>query len=149
MDKDPKKLWSHWNKETKQVSKNEGNNCFELFSQGCGNTVKTLYNVTRCNRILNIRHKIAGNGSVSIKIPSFQQNIHLTTPTVTSGNRYTISIEIKLIIIEFLPCVRQICDQNKVFLHGQVSVSLDKWEALCILMQYEIELMYTFGIIAF
>ena len=35
------------------------------------------------------------------------------------------------------------------FLHEQVSVSLDKWEALCILMQYDIELMYTFGIIAF
>ena len=34
-------------------------------------------------------------------------------------------------------------------LHEQVAVSLDKWEALCILMQYEIELMYTFGIIAF
>ena len=48
-----------------------------------------------------------------------------------------------------LPCVRQFCDQNKVFLHAQVSVSLDKWEALCILMQYEIELMYTFGIIVF
>ena len=31
---------------------------------------KTLYNVTRYNRIFNIRHKIAGNGSVSIKIPS-------------------------------------------------------------------------------
>ena len=31
----------------------------------------------------------------------------------------------------------------------QVSVSLDKREALCILMQHEIELMYTFGIIAF
>ena len=31
-----------------------------------------------------------------------------------------------------------------VFLHDQVSVSLDKWEALCILMQYEIELMYPF-----
>ena len=42
-----------------------------------------------------------------------------------------------------------ICDQNKVLLHEQVSVSLDKWEALCILMQYEIELLYTFGIIAF
>ena len=71
------------------------------------------------------------------------------TPTVTSGNRYTISIENKFIITELLPCVRQFCDQNKVFLHEQVSVSLDKWEALCILMQYEIELMYTFGIIAF
>ena len=34
-------------------------------------------------------------------------------------------------------------------MHEQVSVSLDKWEALCILMQSDIELMYTFGIIAF
>ena len=33
-------------------------------------TVKTLYNVIRYNRIFNIRHKIAGNGSVSIKTPS-------------------------------------------------------------------------------
>ena len=33
-------------------------------------TVKTLYNVTRYNRIFNIRHKSAGNRSVSIKIPS-------------------------------------------------------------------------------
>ena len=33
-------------------------------------TVKTLYNVTHYNRIFNIRHKFAGNGSVSIKIPS-------------------------------------------------------------------------------
>ena len=33
-------------------------------------TVKTLYNITRDNRIFNVRHKIAGNGSVSIKIPS-------------------------------------------------------------------------------
>ena len=71
------------------------------------------------------------------------------TPTVTSGNKYTISIVNKLIITELLPCVRQFCDQHKVFLHEQVSVSLDKWEALCILMQYVIELMYTFGIIAF
>ena len=71
------------------------------------------------------------------------------TPTVTSGNRYTISMENKFIITELLPCVRQFCDQNKVFLHEQVSVSLDKWEALCILMQYETEPMYTFGIIAF
>ena len=36
-----------------------------------------------------------------------------------------------------------------VFLHEKVSVSLDKWEALCILMQYEIELMYSCGIISF
>ena len=27
------------------------------------------------------------------------------------------------------------------FLHKQVSVSLEKWEALCILMQYKIELI--------
>ena len=33
-------------------------------------TVKTLYNVILYNRIFNIRHKIAGNGSVSIKTPS-------------------------------------------------------------------------------
>ena len=33
-------------------------------------TVKTLYNVTRYNRIFNIRLKIAGKGSISIKIPS-------------------------------------------------------------------------------
>ena len=39
--------------------------------------------------------------------------------------------------------------RTRPFLHIQLSVSLDKWEALCILMQYEIELMYTFGIIAF
>ena len=32
-------------------------------------------------------------------------------------------------------------------MHQQVSVTFDKREALCILMQYEIELMYTFGII--
>ena len=64
-------------------------------------TVKTLYNVTRYNRIFNIWHKFAGNGSVSIENPSLKQNIHLTTPTVTSGNRYTISIENKFIITEF------------------------------------------------
>ena len=33
-------------------------------------TVKTLYNVTRYNRIFNIRHKVAGNASVSIIVPS-------------------------------------------------------------------------------
>ena len=33
-------------------------------------TVKTLYSVTRYNRIFNIRHKFAGHRSVSIKIPS-------------------------------------------------------------------------------
>ena len=50
------------------------------YAQGSGvYTVKTLYNVTRYNRIFNTRYKIAGNGSVSIKIPSLKQNIHLTT----------------------------------------------------------------------
>ena len=34
-------------------------------------------------------------------------------------------------------------------MHEQVSLTFDKREALCIWMQYEIELMYTFGIIAF
>ena len=58
-------------------------------------------------------------------------------------------MENKFIITELLPCVPQFCDQNKVFLHEQASVSLDKWEALCILMQYEIKLMYTFGVKAF
>ena len=33
-------------------------------------TVKTLYNVTLYNRIFNIGHKFAGNGSVSITNPS-------------------------------------------------------------------------------
>ena len=71
------------------------------------------------------------------------------TPTVTSWNRNAISIENKFIITDLWPCVRQFCDQNRVFLHEQVSVPLDKWEALCILMQSEIDLMFTFGIIAF
>ena len=48
------------------------------------------------------------------------------------------------IITELLPCDRQFCDQSMVLLHDQVSVSLNKWKALSILMQYEIELMYTF-----
>ena len=34
-------------------------------------------------------------------------------------------------------------------LNEQVSATFDKREALCILMQYEIELMYTFGTITF
>ena len=71
------------------------------------------------------------------------------TPTVTSGNRYTISIENNFIITVLLPCVSQFGDQDNFFLHEPVSVSLDKWVALCNLMQYKIELMYTFGIIAF
>ena len=34
-------------------------------------------------------------------------------------------------------------------MHEQVFVTFDKREALCILVQYEIYLMYTIGIIAF
>ena len=34
-------------------------------------------------------------------------------------------------------------------LHEQISVSFDKREAMCILMQYEAERMYTFGTMAF
>ena len=34
-------------------------------------------------------------------------------------------------------------------MHEQVSVTFDKSEVMCILMQYEIEMMYRFGIIAF
>ena len=36
------------------------------------------------------------------------------TPTVSSGNRFTFSIENKFIITEFLPCVSQFGDQAKV-----------------------------------
>ena len=39
--------------------------------------------------------------------------------------------------------------RTRSFLNEQVSVSLDKWEALRVLMQYEIEQLYTFEIIAF
>ena len=38
----------------------------------------------------------------------------------------------KIIITELLPYVRQVCDQNNVFLQENIFVSLDKWEALCI-----------------
>ena len=34
-------------------------------------------------------------------------------------------------------------------MHEQISIAFDKGEALCILMQNEIELIYIFGIIAF
>ena len=52
------------------VSGNDQIGKWELSLYKKGITVKTLYNVTRYNRIFNIRHKFAGNGSVSIKIPS-------------------------------------------------------------------------------
>ena len=47
-------------------------NCFEMYFDANYTyyTVKTLYNVTRYNRIFNIRQKNAGNGSVSINISS-------------------------------------------------------------------------------
>ena len=87
------------------------------------NTVKPLY-----NRIFTIRYKFAGNGSVSIKIPSLLQNIRLSTLTLSSRNRYTFSIENKFIITEFLPCVSQFDEQDKLFC--MVSVKFDKREAL-------------------
>ena len=116
--------------------------------QTMGGTVKTLYNITRYNRMFNIRHKYAGNGSVSIKIPCLKQNIHLTTSTVTSRNRYTFSIENEFIITEFLPCVRQFCGQVKVFCMNRYLSFLIRGN-LCNLMQCEAELMYTFGTMAF
>ena len=79
------------------------------------NTVKTLYKITPYNKIFNIQYKFVGNGSVSIKIPSLSQNIHLMTPTISSRNRCAFSIENKFIITEFLPCVSQFGDQDKVF----------------------------------
>ena len=104
--------------------------------QTMGGTVKTLYNITRYNRMFNIRHKYTGNGSVSIKIPCLKQNIHLTTSTVTSRNRYTFSIENEFIITEFLPCVRQFCGQVKVFCMNRYLSFLIRGN-LCILMQCE------------
>ena len=67
------------------------------------------------------------------------------TPTVSSGNRYTISIENKFIITEFLPCVSQFSDQAKVLCMNMYLSHLIRGK-LCV---YEIGLMYTFGIIAF
>ena len=45
-------------------------------------------------------------------------------------------------------CQTILCSEQGL-LHEHVSVSFDKMEALCILVQYEIELMYTLGTIAF
>ena len=42
--------------------------------------------------------------------------------------------------------VQSIWWSEQCLLHEQVSVSFDKREVLCILMQYDIELMHTFGI---
>ena len=44
---------------------------------------------------------------------------------VSSGNRYTFSIENEFIITEFLPCVSQFGDQDMVFLQEQVSVTFE------------------------
>ena len=98
--------------------------------------------------------------------------LHLATQTVSSGNRYTFSMENEFIITEFIPCVSKFRDQHiffptnninfitlnlkkaqivllgQDFLHEQVSVTFAKGEVLCIFMQYEMELMYTFGKIA-
>ena len=43
--------------------------CYK-YNKPIRSTVKTLYNVTRYNRIFNIRHKFGWNGSVYINIPS-------------------------------------------------------------------------------
>ena len=53
-----------------------------------------------------------GTDPFPLKLPLY---IHLMTLTVASGNRYTFFIENKFIITKFLPCVRQFCDQVKVF----------------------------------
>ena len=99
-------------------------------------TVKTLYNVTRYNRIFNIRGKFAGNGSVSIKIPSFYQNIHLTTQTVSSGNRYTFSIGNEFIITKFLSCVCQFFYQHIFFATNNSNfITLNLKRLICALMQ--------------
>ena len=120
-----------------------------ILYQSDSDTVKPLYNVILYNRIFTIQHKFVGNGSISIKIPSLLQNIHLTTPTVSSGKRYTFSIENIFIITEFLRCVSPFGDQDNGLLHEKVSVTFEKMETFGFFMQYEIELMFTFGIIAF
>ena len=83
-------------------------------SSGLKDTVKPLYNVILYNSIFTIQHEFAGNGSISIKITSLLQNIHLMTPTVSSGNRHTFSIENIFFITEFLPCVSQFGNQDMV-----------------------------------
>ena len=57
-------------KQSKPRSGRSCKSCLIRVYSACGNTDKTLYNITRYNRIFNIRHKIDGNGSVSIKFPS-------------------------------------------------------------------------------
>ena len=55
---------------------------------------------------------------------------------MSSGNRYTFSIENKLIITEILPCISQFGDQDKVFLkvdeisHFECSGELSEWRAV-------------------
>ena len=70
------------------------------------------------------------------------------TLTVSSGTKYTFSIENIFIITEILPSVSQFGDQDKVFCMNRYLSHLMR-ETFRILMQYEIEMMYTLGIIAF
>ena len=59
---------------------------------------------------------LLGTDLFPLKFPLYNlQNIHLRTPTVSSGNRYAFSFENKFIITEFLPCVSQFGDQDKFF----------------------------------
>ena len=95
-------------------------------------------------------HILSGNGSVSIKIPSLLQNIHLTTSTVTCGTDIQFLLKINSleqncyhVSDNFVIRTRSFC-MNRFLSH-----LIRGREALCILMQYKIELMYTFGIIAF
>ena len=50
--------------------------------------------------------------------------------TLSSGNRYTFSIENKFILTEFLPCVSLFGDQNKVIFMNKFLSHLTRGE-LC------------------
>ena len=54
---------------------------------------------------------LKGTNLFPLKFPLYNR----TTLTVSSGNRYTLSIENKFIITEFIPCVSQFGDQDKSF----------------------------------
>ena len=59
-------------------------------------------------------NNLQGTDLFPLKLPLYNRIFLLTSPTVRSGNRYTISIENRFIITEFLPCVSQFGDQVKV-----------------------------------
>ena len=77
-------------------------------------TVKPLYNVILYNRIFTIRHKFAGNGSISIKT-LFITEYSLNDTDSKLWEQRTFSIENIFIITEFLRCVSQFGDQDIVF----------------------------------